>query len=105
MKNLVVLNLKLLKDMGYPVQRNEEGYYYEGETTAPVPDMEFTPNTYPLMVLEVLDSVPQTIESMVQRIHSKYGVKVERKAVSRHLELLRELGLSGARTKGGYYRL
>ena len=95
-------HLKLLEDMGYPVQHNEKGYYYEGKETAPKPDMKYTPNTYPLMILDMLEEVPQTIDAIAQKIYEQYGVKIDRKAVSRHLELLQALDFKVERTKGGY---
>lgn len=95
-------HLKLLEDMGYPVRHCEAGYYYEGEKTAPKPGVNFTPNTYPLMVAEVLDGTPRTVEAIVRKIHETYGVLIDRKAVSRHLKLLRAIDFPLERVKGGY---
>lgn len=95
-------HLKLLKDMGFPVRHNKDGYYYDGEKTAPAKDMKFTPNTYPLMVMETLDSEPKTMEAIKQEIHNRYGVEIDRKVVSRHIKLLDALGFKLEKTQGGY---
>jgi hypothetical protein len=54
------------------------------------------------MILDMLEDVPQTIDAIAQKIYEQYGVKIDRKAVSRHLELLQALDFKVERTKGGY---
>ena len=99
-----VIHLELLKALGYPVQHGVEGYCYSGEIRVPSADVKWTPSAYPLMVLEVLDVEPQTQNEIVQSVQEKYGIKMDRKAVGRHLELLKAIGfnllLSGDRTSG-----
>lgn len=85
-------HLELLKALGYPVQHGAEGYYCSGDILVPSADVKWTPSAYPLMVLEVLDVEPQTQNEIVQAVQEKYGIKVDRKAVGRHLALLKALG-------------
>ena len=101
-RKAVARHLQLLMNMGYPVQCDKGEYCYKGECTSPKADMKFTPNTYPLMVLEVLNDTPKTIDAIVQEIYNQYGVKIDRKAVRRHLALLQALGFKVERAKGGY---
>ena len=97
-------HLELLKALGYPVQHGAEGYYYSGDILVPSADVKWTPGAYPLMVLEVLDVEPQTQNEIVQAVQEKYGIKVDRKAVGRHLALLKALGFDILqKCKSGYY--
>lgn len=97
-------HLELLKALGYPVQHGAEGYYYSGDILVPSANVKWTPSAYPLMVLEVLDVEPQTQNEIVQAVQEKYGVKMDRKAVGRHLELLKAIGFDLLqKCKSGYY--
>lgn len=99
-------HLELLKALGYPVQHGTDGYYYSGDILVPSADAKWTPSAYPLMVLEVLDVEPQTQNEIVQSVQEKYGIKMDRKAVSRHLELLKAIGFDLLqKSKCGYYLL
>ena len=97
-------HLELLKTLGYPIQHGVEGYYYSGEILVPSADAKWTPSAYPLMVLEVLDVEPQTQNEIVQSVQEKYGIKMDRKAVGRHLELLKAIGFNLLqKCASGYY--
>lgn len=84
-------HLQLLQDMGIPVCRGPEGYYMGEEPGEPKPDMRYSPSTYPLLILQVLDG--KTKAEIAQAVQEKFGVKIDRKAITRHLEMLSALGL------------
>lgn len=97
-------HLQLLQDLGLPVQHGPEGYYYDGDLGTPKFDVKFTPSAYPLLILQVLDSIPKTQTAIIKEIQEKYGAKIDRKAVVRHLELLKALGVDLLQKgKDGYY--
>lgn len=97
-------HLQLLQDLGLPVQHGPEGYYYDGDLGTPKSDVKFTPSAYPLLILQVLDSIPKTQTAIIKEIQEKYGAKIDRKAVVRHLELLKALGVDLLqKCKDGYY--
>lgn len=97
-------HLKLLQDLGLPVQHGPEGYYYAGESNTPKTDIKYSPSAYPLLILQVLDSTPKTQTAIIKEIQEKYGAKIDRKAVVRHLELLKALGFDILqKCKDGYY--
>ena len=56
------------------------------------------------MILRILDGTPKTQTAIIQMVQQKYGVKMDRKAVSRHLNLLNALGFQIQKNKEGYYR-
>lgn len=85
-------HLQLLQDLGYPVQHGLEGYCCKGEAGAPKSGIQFSPSAYPLLILRVLDGTPRTQTAIIQAVQDRYGVKIDRKAVGRHLELLKSLG-------------
>lgn len=97
-------HLQLLQDMGFPVQHRPDGYCCDGEKQAPKAGITYTPSAYPLMVLEVLDGTPRTQAAIIQAVQETYGTKMERKAVARHLELLKALGVDLLqKCKDGYF--
>ena len=97
-------HLQFLQDFGIPVKRCLEGYYYEGTPGKPNAGITFTPSTYPLLILEVLDSTPKTQTAIIHAVQEKYATKIDRKAVARHLELLKALGfVLLQKNKEGYY--
>jgi len=96
-------HLELLKKLGYPVQQNEHGYYLAGDHHDPEPDAKFTPTAYPLLVLHVLSEEPQTQATLLDAIQAHFGVKMGRKALAGHLELLEALAFPVEKGKGGYY--
>jgi len=97
-------HLQLMQDLGFPVQHGPEGYYYDGNSGAPKPDVKFTPSAYPLLILQVLNGTPKTQTAIIKEIQEKYGAKIDRKAVVRHLELLKALGVNLLQKgKDGYY--
>lgn len=95
-------NLELLKNLGYPVQHNPDGYYWGGDFCEPVAGAKFSSSAYPMMILQVLDAMPKTQTAIIQAVQEKYGVKIDRKAVSRHLELLAALRFRVKKSKDGY---
>lgn len=96
-------HLQLLQDLGYPIRRCPEGYYCEGEPTAPKTDIRYSPSAYPLLILKVLDAVPKTKRQIKQAIEETYGVKIDRKAVARNLDLLAAFGYPIQSQNNGYY--
>lgn len=96
-------HLQLLQDLGFPVQKCAEGYYREGENHEPQTDIKYTPSAYPLLILQALDDTPKTKAAIIQFVQEKYGTKIDRKAVGRHLELLEALGILVKKCEGGYY--
>ena len=96
-------HLKLLKTLGYPVKHNADGYYMEGQQCDQEPDAKFTPAAYPLLVLGVLDGTPKTQAEIIRAVQAKYGAKIGRNAVKRHLELLDALGFNIPKSENGYY--
>lgn len=96
-------HLKLLKTLGYPVKHNADGYYLEGRQCDPEPDAKFTPTAYPLLVLQVLSEEPQTQTALLDAIQARFGVKMGRKALVGHLELLEALAFPVEKGKDGYY--
>lgn len=96
-------HLQLLQDLGFPVQHGSGGYYYGGKPGTPNPNIKYSPNAYPLLIMQVLDHTPKTQTAIIKEVQEKYGAKIDRKAVCRHLELLNELGYSIQQCKDGYY--
>ena len=97
-------HLQLLQDLGFPVQHGPEGYYYDGDPDDPKPNIKCTSSAYPLLVLQVLDIIPKTQTAIIKEIQEKYSAKIDRKAVVRHLELLKTLGVDLLQKgKDGYY--
>ena len=96
-------HLKLLKTLGYPVKHNANGYYLEGQQCDLEPDAELTPKAYPLLVLQVLNEEPQTQAALLDAIQARFGVKMGRRALAGHLELLEALAFPVEKGKGGYY--
>ena len=96
-------HLKLLKTLGYPVKHNADGYYMEGQQCDLEPDAKFTPAAYPLLVWGVLDGTPKTQAEIIRAVQAKYGAKIGRNAVKRHLELLDALGFNIPKSENGYY--
>jgi hypothetical protein len=45
-----------------------------------------------VLILRVLDGTPRTQTAIIRAVQDRYGVKIDRKAVGRHLELLKSLG-------------
>lgn len=102
-KKAVGRHLKMLQDMGFPVQHNVGGYCYGGEFHDPVSGVKFSASAYPLMISQVLDETPKTQTAIKQAVFEKYGKKMDRKAVSRNLTLLEELEYNIQKSKDGYY--
>lgn len=96
-------HLELLKTLGYPVQHGPEGYCWNGEKTAPQAGASYSPSAYPLLVLQVLSGIPKSQTAIMREIQETFGVKIDRKAVSRHLELLQALNFRAEKCKDGYY--
>jgi biotin operon repressor len=97
-------HLELLKNLGYPVQHGPNGYYWGGDFCEPMAYAKVSSSAYPLMILRILDGTPKTQTAIIQMVQQKYGVKMDRKAVSRHLNLLNALGFQIQKNKEGYYR-
>lgn len=96
-------HLQLLQDLGFPVQKCAEGYYRDGENPEPQTDIKYTPSTYPLLILQVLDDTPKTKAAIIRSVQEKYGTKISRNAVGRHLELLEALGVHVNKCEDSYY--
>ena len=96
-------HLQLLQDLGFPVKHSSDGYYYSGEPHPPKNDIKCSPSAYPLLILQELDHTPKTQTAIIQSIQEKFGSKIDRKAVRRHLELLEALGLYIEKCEDGYH--
>ncbi len=96
-------HLQLLQDMGFPVKHTAGGYYWDGEPTAPKEEIRYSSSAYPLLILQVLEHTPKTQTALIREIQEKYGVKIDRKAVVRHMELLHALNFRAETCKEGYY--
>lgn len=96
-------HLHLLEDLGYPVQKCAEGYFCGGENREPQTDIKYTASAYPLLILQVLDDTPKTKAAIIQAVQEKFGAKIDRKAVGRHLELLDALKYNIQKSNNGYY--
>lgn len=105
-RKVIGRHLQLLQDLGFPVQHSIEGYYLDGEPGAPKADVKFTSSAYPLLILQVLDSTPKTQTAIIKAVQEKFGAKIDRKAVVRHLGLLDALfPFQVKQCKEGYYIL
>lgn len=60
-------------------------------------------SAYPLMVLKTLRANPLTQNQICDEINEQYEIRANRKAVGRHLELLRKLGYPVQHGPEGYY--
>lgn len=96
-------HLQLLQDLGFPVKHSSDGYYYSAEPHPPKTDIKYSPSAYPLLILRELDHAPKTQTAIIQSIQEKFGSKIDRKAVRRHVELLNALGLDIEKCEDGYY--
>ena len=96
-------HLKLLQALGFPVQHSPEGYYISGESHEPELGIKYGPSAYPLLILQVLDRTPQSKATIIRAVQKKYGAKIDRKAIGRHLELLDALGYNIQKRDDGYY--
>lgn len=97
-------HLQLLRQLGFPVQHRPEGYLLDGEPSAPDTDICYGPNAYPLLILQVLDGTPKQQAQIIREIQAKYGSKIGRAALGRHLALLQAFGISIQKTEIGYIR-
>jgi biotin operon repressor len=95
-------HLALLRNLGYPIRHNVDGYYCEGNFSDPQAGIEYKSSAYPLMVLQVLNSTPKTQAAIIRAVQEKYGKKIDRKAIHRNLNLLIELGYPVEKCDKGY---
>ena len=96
-------HLQLLKNLGYPIQHNANGYYCEGDFSEPQVGIQYGTSAYPLMVMQVLDGTPKTQTMIIQQVQEKYHTKIDRRAIRRNLDLLQDLGFRIRKTQNGYY--
>ena len=96
-------HLKLLKTLGFPVQHSREGYYTSGAFSTPESGTKYGTSAYPLMIYRVLDSTPRPQAAIAQTVYAQFGVKMERKAVGRHLHLLEALWVNIQKNNAGYF--
>ena len=96
-------HLTMLQALGFRVQHNDWGYFLGGESHDPEPGTQFSPSAYPLLVLQVLREEPQTQTALLDAIQARFGVKMGRKALAGHLELLEALAFPVEKGKDGYY--
>ena len=101
-RKAVGVHLKLLKQLGFPIKHNQDGYYSEGAYQEADPDLKITRNAYPLLILQVLDKTPRNLVEIIQTVKEKYGVEIERKAVARHVQMM-EAMFSDVKKAGSRY--
>ena len=65
--------------------------------------IDYGTSAYPLMVLFALREEPATQEQIARRIQETWDTVIDRKAIGRHLELLKTLGHPIQHGTGGYY--
>ena len=94
--------MRLLQDLGFGVQHSREGYYW-GNAKPPKAGAEFKASAYPLMILQVLDDIPKTQTQIISAVQEKYGIKIDRRAVSRNINMLNILSFSIEHSPKGYY--
>ena len=85
------------------MHHNANGYYREGKLGEPEPGIKYSRSAYPLLILRVLDGAPKNQTEIIREVQAEYGVKIDRKAVKRHLELLEALPFSVEHDPNGYY--
>ena len=95
-------HLKLLENLGFPLLHNSEGYYRSGAFREPKADVKYRPSSYPLMILQVLDGTDKTQAEIIRAVQGKYGIKLDRRAVKRNLELLQAFFFCIQKNKDGY---
>ena len=59
-------------------------------------------SAYPLLILKQLNDEPQTQQEIIDAIAKEYGCVIDRKAVGRHIDLLKELGYNIQHDQDGY---
>ena len=64
---------------------------------------DYGTSAYPLMILRVLNEKPQNQAAIIRAVYEQYEMKMDRKAVSRNLELLTALGFCVQKSQEGYY--
>jgi hypothetical protein len=99
---------RYLSDPQFPQSKNEIpeeaiGSGVKALSISISPHRDYGPSAYPLMICKVLNGTPKTQTVIIQAVQEKYGTKIDRKAVSRHLELLGALGFRVQKRKDGYY--
>lgn len=88
---------------------NENGYSNRGGANNVVlyltTSVDWGTSAYPVMVLKALQdsNKPMTQGDIIDYIDRHYIIKIERKAVSRHLKTLNELGYTIRKSQNGYY--
>lgn len=95
-------HLKLLENLGFSLLHNSEGYYRSGAFREPKADVKYRPSAYPLMILQVLDGTAKTQAEIIRAVQGKYGIKIDRRAVKRNLELLQAFFFRIQKNKDGY---
>lgn len=96
-------HLTALRQLGFPVQHTAKGYFRSGTFQDPEPGIQFSSGAYPLMIWLVLDDTPKTQAEIIRAVQAKYGEKIDRKAVKRHLDLLEALQFPMEHGQNGYY--
>ena len=61
-------------------------------------------SAFPLMVLKALNEIPCNQKGLSERIEKAFGITIDRKAISRHLDLIREIGFDVKKVKGGWVK-
>jgi hypothetical protein len=99
---------RYLSDPQFPQSKNEIpeeaiGSGVKALSISISPHRDYGPSAYPLMICKVLNGTPKAQPVIIQEVQEKYSTKIDRKAVSRHLELLGALGFRVRKGKDGYY--
>lgn len=68
-----------------------------------VPHIDYGTSAYPLMIWNALREEPKTQEQIIRTISEVWNTNIERKAVGRNLELLKNLGYPVRHSPNGYY--
>ena len=99
----VYRHIKMLRDLGYIINKKEHGFTLEGKT-APN-NVKFGKSAYPIMILDVLENADKPLlqKEIIEEIKNTYhGTTIHRKAIGNIIDELRELGYNIEHTREGY---
>lgn len=99
----VYRHIKMLRDLGYIINKKERGFTLEGKT-APN-NVKFGKSAYPIMILDVLENADKPLlqKGIIEEIKNTYhGTTIHRKAIGNIIDELRELGYNIEHTREGY---
>lgn len=97
-------HLTNLQNLGFII-KTENGYVLNRDASncpSEISAVSAGHSCYALLVLKVLDANPKKQQQIADEIESKYGIRIERKAIGRHLQNLMNFDFGVNRVSGGY---